>query len=783
MKASMGALVLGLVVACLVAGEPVARAQPAPPPTKEPGGVRVTMTLPQMPPTRTYCTFDVTGGAESNDSLTFEWDPLKPRSLVRQGTLVLTDRTGTEVQVSCHAEPARHAIEAQVNYAWRLLDKKKKACKVASQPAAQPSVTPADDCASFKFCDPTDEPRTACSPQATNPSASEVTATIRFDELPTLWAPGKQLTGLSASAARNPFSPAARAFGGLSDQALGELFQVIAEVVVEKAKSKGLKLAQAKLVQLLCEELASVPDIRKPDVKSPIFPRTCDSVRSVRLDDLAGAGRQLLQAIAQDVVIQATSFITENVGSTLRTYLKPTLAPNPLMEKAFQELLTLSLETAVDAAGGKHERLKSSGQRVLVALAKVGQASFKQTEDWSKGAPPEAVRAFSIALAILRDCHESGRCDQARLDWMMQSPALFFKIDDLKAPALALPAGWKGPPPSNAPGDLLAAALAKWPEARSFITTALKILSPPPDTTESDQLRAALGLVFDTLDLFAHGATGKLSASTFSTVTGVDLSDQFAMDVGAQLRLLRELFDAAVAQDLQRLSTSGMRLVAFSLRRLSIDSKYLQKFGQLAAAAGSYLVTYTSGREPSKEEIAERREARKAALSALIDAQTERSGRFGITNGLVLSVGGSLGLLGAAQFESTGKYENRTRIQPSLTVGFALDWHLSETGFGLHFEAMPLNLGSYLALSDKPGDGTEDEAVSSVAEPTPGDAISPSLTLGMSYVVRSADLVTFLGITGGYASKIGTTDSDIKSYSGFYLGGTLGAYIPFFDFN
>jgi hypothetical protein len=61
--------------------------------------------------------------------------------------------------------------------------------------------------------------------------------------------------------------------------------------------------------------------------------------------------------------------------------------------------------------------------------------------------------------------------------------------------------------------------------------------------------------------------------------------------------------------------------------------------------------------------------------------------------------------------------------------------------------------------------------------------LSPSFTLGCTYVVKSADLVLILpSFTAGYAAKIGA-DTEADQYRGYYIGVTAGAYVPFFDFN
>jgi len=67
--------------------------------------------------------------------------------------------------------------------------------------------------------------------------------------------------------------------------------------------------------------------------------------------------------------------------------------------------------------------------------------------------------------------------------------------------------------------------------------------------------------------------------------------------------------------------------------------------------------------------------------------------------------------------------------------------------------------------------------------PSPADALSPSVTVAGSYLFKTADAVVVWGLTGGYAYKLGNTQDDAERFRGFYLGATVGSYIPFFDFN
>lgn len=677
---------------------------------------RVVITLPQMPPTRTYCTLDEVGG--SGETVTVDWDPLAPRSLVRSVTL-----GGSSYNISCHSEAARQALDAEIDFSWMFL--RNFATPVNGTPG------------NLWFCDP------RSSKQAKNCESPNIKATVAL-------LPKRTLSGGASPAELAPvpaMGAAQRAFGGLSDEALNELFQVVAEVVVERVQSKGLKLAQDRLQHLLCVDLVdkSVDNSKKPvaadaakpaDNGKPLMPRTCDAVRSVRLEDLAGAGRQLLDAFTQDLVTVA-----------LGTVVKTGKLGEQKLSDALVKALVTTVEASLDAAMGRQERLPGAAQRLIVALRNVA------IEPGTGGLSHEAKNALQVAFMILEECHGSARCDATRIGRLAADPRTYFGLEK-----------------------------TNWPALSSFVTTGLRVLSPPAGTTELEQLRGAVGLVTDVVDLAFPESLSGLSIFEYTTQLGAEASGSIPKAEGlAASRLVRDLLQAAVQQDLTKMVTAAVRLVMTNLEG-KVNGPALQKVAAIGGALGSYLATYTSGRAPSKEELEARRDARKKAIFSLIDAQTERRSRMG---DVVFSVGGSVGLLAGIQ-PKAGEQGDRFRLQPSLSLGFGLDYHL-RGGWGVHLEAMPFNLGSYASLVtgtktlDANGNATSKDA-DAVATPSPGDALSPSLTLAATYVVKSADLVVILpSPTIGFAAKIGNTEAD--PYRGFYAGVTAGAYVPIFDFN
>ncbi|MFO0618995.1 MAG: hypothetical protein U0414_40780 [Polyangiaceae bacterium] len=75
------------------------------------------------------------------------------------------------------------------------------------------------------------------------------------------------------------------------------MFQIVAEVLLERAESKGLKLLGEQLRHLVCDEI-------RWNGGDPVLPRTCEMLGNVQLKDIASGGRALVAVLVQDLVDQ-----------------------------------------------------------------------------------------------------------------------------------------------------------------------------------------------------------------------------------------------------------------------------------------------------------------------------------------------------------------------------------------------------------------------------------------------------------------------------------------------
>ncbi len=408
---------------------------------------RVVVTLPKMPPTRTRCVFELVdaGRATESDRAVIEWDPLTPGALQRSLAL----KGDRRYQVTCYADSARHALKADVDFAWGFRN-------------VQASGGGWD--VRFEGGSPPEAVLGRIEPRAAREYAAQVVAASAgrrewnlrvFDKLEPL--AGRALQSAPSASWRGP--------GLLPEADARELFTVVAEVAAGRVRPKALERTRRRLIDALrCEQGGQ-------GARGQAFERTCALLKVAKLEALAASGEELLAALLADVADSAAARVA---------------AGRPHLRKA----LTLAAELAAAAAHDRPERYLNGGGRLLLELARA-----RWPLDASKAGGADRALALQIALAAVAECADSDACDDARVARMVHAPAeyLSVRLEALGGAADAARAG---------------ALLGAWNEGPAFVASGLRVLSPPASMTQAEQAKAAVDMLIWAAELVEQGASG-----------------------------------------------------------------------------------------------------------------------------------------------------------------------------------------------------------------------------------------------------------------------------------
>ncbi|MFA6243217.1 MAG: hypothetical protein WC655_19930 [Candidatus Hydrogenedentales bacterium] len=432
----------------------------------------------------------------------------------------------------------------------------------------------------------------------------------------------------------------------------------------------------------------------------------------------------------------AESFVDDLVELATSTAFSGTGFP-------YTDLVLRLLDAGKDLTAGRRDRVR--GVAVGTTLDLLRQfAALPDDASCTLGIQC-ASRAAAIVNVIL-DCHAAGGCSPTGIRQRVADYKDYFgKEVDLSEVS-----------------------------AEPMVIKALAILHPSAQTTEAEQLAAVMGLIVDAAELGC-------SKDAKGVCAGFD----------PRTADPRELMDAILQRNITKLVVATSRFVAISSSKETTGS--FVRVGRSLGALGAFLTVSPSAREPSQDERAARQDARKKALSSLIDQFGDRTERRGDA---IVSVGAALGTqpAGLAYLldHQSGDPSVVFQATPlSLTVGAAFDYN-SASGLGVHVDLSPLDLGGYLAVrnggaSFTPSADSKDptEQTPNAVQVAPGDAVRPSITFAFSYLLSDANLLVLLGSTVGFAPKL-TTDADqlTRRQSAIYLVPvTLSLSIPFVDVN
>lgn len=680
--------------------------------SKENSTHRLFLLANEQPPTRTICNFDDIDGGHS---FSVVWDPYESKSLSRSAIL----KANNNYQISCTSEPLRHPFKPELNlaltYSHVLLTKKKyTGCPRHGYLACEKMKDQGKFWIMFDKFDQQNEFYITGSIVERKEISKIEFESLDFESPPS----GGRSLG----------------FSHISDEAVNELFSVIAEVAVERAKQKGVKLLQTDMRELFCDDLYINKDYiigSKTDISSPvqIFPDSCAALESVKVDDLAGVGNTFRKTISAD--------LANLLGFLLRNKLDLNEAKDEESKIILNNFIQLLVNYIYEEPDVYEKRLK----QFLI-----------KCDFWIRDMDTSTVVGnhcmMKFALATIADCYLSGSCTSEKIMDYINNPKSYFED-------------------YNCDEDNKIMS-----ELDQIITNGILILNPPKESTTQQQFKAVVSLFFD-LFKYLH----------------IEKNDESMQKLFASLK---GFFIGTVDRDIQLMVSNASQIINLLLEDEQKNNSDLQKAFALMAAMTSYLSTYSGSEDLSPEAVQARHEARKAAINSLIDATTDRTYRF---NDAIFSVGSLVGTYNGLKTNGGEAFKDRYFYQPlNVGFGFGID-HFPKTwgkkqdrGFGYHIDFSPLDLGHYLTIE---GDVDEDQSTNDDESEDNGptreiewqDAIAPSFTIGPAWYFSRADTVLVLGAKGGYSIRFNDSDKDQGDEGMFHWGIVLGIYVPFFDFN
>lgn len=397
-----------LLIATLVAVLPAtARGEDPPKVAVTPRWVNLSVTLAPPPNTRVRVTFDVKG----SPSQAVEWDPLQPAGMTRTVRLKAgkprkDGAAGPPAwSASVWAEPTPISSGGVTHYlAATFYDNGAK--KTCDNPPA--GAAPVD------LLEGRTGSVTLCGYLADTVTGSGSLGMVQKLRLVIDEADAETTAFLpNLPFGNSPVPPGARALDPVSGIA-NELLKVIAEVAVERAKTRGFQLLSDQIRLALCEELKWTPQllnlfgrvVAPPGSEGRILPKTCKAVETLRMQELTSSVKAIYPALVKDIVALSALGIEQAVQrSTLSELQDGDLTS--LFGKYLGFWIThpaMLQKTVQDAEG------------IFASVQKATEKDGNPSPAEAKAAAVDAIgflQKHIKELPIWQDCVKDGPCPQA----------------------------------------------------------------------------------------------------------------------------------------------------------------------------------------------------------------------------------------------------------------------------------------------------------------------------------------------------------------------------------
>lgn len=594
----------------------------------------------------------------------------------------------------------------------------------------------------------------------------------------------------------------ARAFGAVAPAIVTETLSILAEIAVERARSAAMDALKRHFLDPVCEQL-TLGDLKLAPADDRVLPRTCELLRSLRLEDALASGDAVLRSLRDDLRLTvAPALLTRHLGGHAVEPLAQgmlAVANSAIDRGAFGDLeaqlalqllanievLTQLLPTAVgakvpaaltpilDKAGPAYaaakRRICGSETDTPTCIATVIAGEVPLHELLGKLKPTgEDLTALKTALvadlqdAILDDdastpsialrsaCHArlavavvkrctGARCSADEIGKILASPSAYF------APDSAFPASlcWKGPefvPPPPAIASL-----------QRVVIEGIELTAPVRNTTGRERAAAAVRLM---LTVFRHVGGKSPELEIVGEIAVALIDERYDTALSAAIQLIERLPKVEVGDRAGR----------------------LRKLARLVGAVSSYVSVYRSTKDQDPEAA---RKARKAALEALIDGATDRRGREG--DGIT-SIGSNVGVGYAFSYgrDAQGHIGSDALSAPALRLPLGVSYQRlpgTDNRHGWHLGLQLVDLGQFVATG----------ARGELEDPTWSTFVAPGVEAGVDFrLTRTASATFNVSLHATYApSMLERTDAagEVTASGAWRFGVAVGYYVPFFDLN
>ncbi len=345
-----------------------------------------------------------------------------------------------------------------------------------------------------------------------------------------------------------------------------------------------------------------------------------------------------------------------------------------------------------------------------------------------------------------------------------------------------------------APSQQCAATLAmmrdEWPELPSILARAVDVMRPPPGTTPAQTAKAATVIVLEVLEKRAlwrsdsRGAAEKAEpVRTAFDATKALTTALFDRDYAGAAVASARLVSSAIAQCAKENSSEDEKKYCDSLdpARLKKSLALLNGFVSYAASYRKEPNDASDGKSDAEREKA-RRDERKKAMNDLVDAMTDRSARRGEH---IFSFGVGVGLASGRKANVAGRQGDDLLARggvdwmPNLALPTGVAWDYTPGGklgryLGSHVQLSLLDVAQFLVV-------TQNAEVQD--KPTFATAFLLGGQLGVTLGTPTRSVL--VGADLGYAPgmKLPATNANDETTGVWRVGGFVGTYIPFIDFN